>query len=320
MKDLRKFTYKVLLYGIVVIGTVFFLGRFDNLVVKNNIDSIYAIKTSAKYPALDYLIIGNSYAYSDISCFPFDSMGLKYYNLGIPAASVYYYDILLNDYLSHATTPPKNILMVLTPLMFVDASDNWTTYTIHRNLLSPLTNEYVTKKYKIPVKDYISLTRKSATNGVENLFAKLLHKRYLPNAYCKDTRGYIIRKGETTVADTLNPPDAIWASIKDKHFLQDKADYLADLVVKLKGKGINVIFFEPPTIHTEKYFSADFLSSYEKCVEKIQAGGFHVIRKESFSNLVDLKNFTNVDHMNHVGAEPYTKGILNYILSNRYNK
>lgn len=309
MKDFIRFSKKIVLLCVPLVALIYGLGAFDNMIVRNNLGMIYKIQDSKNYDSLDYLVIGGSYAYSDISCFPFDSMHLRYYNLGEPAASSDYYEMILNDYLSHVNQPPKNILMMLSPIMFCDICDNWTDYTLHRNLLTPLTNEKVLMKYNIGLKNYSVLVMKSAQLGFQNIFFRASHTSFQPEDYFKDTRGYLVRPNEITSKDTavLTEP---WKSMHKRDFAEVKYTHLVALLNTLKEKGIRVIFYEPPTFYTERYFTERFLKSYENAVNKLRQSGYLIIRRDGFSNMVKMENFSDIDHMNHKGAFTYTTRLL----------
>jgi hypothetical protein len=320
MKEIKKFCVKFIIFLLGIFSIFYILGRFDDLVIRNNVDSIFKIREAGKYDSLDYLILGNSYAYSDVSCDPFDSLGLKYYNLGIQAASSHYYEMVLNDYLGQVKVAPKNILIMVSPIMFADVSDDWENYTIHSNFIKPLSNFDIFLKYEIGFRRFLMLSIKSAKTGLENLFYFSTNKTFEPSPDFISTRGFIRRNGVLEPKDTLNPED-LWLNMNESKFNTEKYNYLLDIVKKLKEKNINIIFYEPPVFITQKYFSEQFMKSYFFSMKQLENMNFKIIYKNEYNNNLSITDYCNLDHMNNKGADKYTRYLLKTLLqpSNKYH-
>jgi hypothetical protein len=314
MNDISRFCLKFLTFLTGIISIFYLLGKFDNFLIRNNVDSIYKIREAGKYDSLDYLVIGNSYAYSDISCDPFDSLGLRYYNLGIQAASSHYYEMVLNDYLEQGIAAPKNILIMVSPIMFADVSDDWYNYTMHRSLIKPLSNFDVFFKYEIGIRRFLMLSVKSAKTGIENLYYFLTNKTFEPSPDFISTRGFIRRYGVLEPKDTIKPEE-LWTNMHENKFNEGKFNYLLAIVEKLREKHINIVFYEPPVFITKKYFSLEFIGEYKNALQKIENRNYKILYKSQFENKIGISHYCNLDHMNNTGARVYTDLLLQTILA-----
>jgi hypothetical protein len=202
---------------------------------------------------------------------------------------------------------------MISPILFADISDDWEYYTVHRSLLTPLSNESIFMKYHIGIERYIMLVMKSAKKGLENIYYYFGKQKFLPADYFIHTRGYLRREGEMTSLDTLVPGEP-WASMEKHHFMKNKYAYLLKILEQLKAQHINVVLYEPPILYTEKYFPEAFMLDYKTALSQLESKQYMIIHKEPFNEMVSFNHFSNIDHMNYKGAIFYTNRLMKILV------
>jgi len=300
---MKTFFLKLILLGLIIMLPIWLFGQFDNIdrSYSNNLN-IAKFREIKQLGPLDYLIVGNSYAYSSVDPRRLARLGKQAYNLGVAAAGVDSYEIIIDDYLKLAPQRPKNLLILISPMTFSSMSDNFESYPIHRYLNQPLPNEYLLVKFNLP-EIYIKLLKKSSAKGFKHLLLRsnasagdkeIRYQGFIPNNDVYNDGVYRKEK-------------YMYEGFKKDVFPFNKARYLLGLAKQYEKAGLPVVFYEPPTFKLNEFFSRQYLSDYEKTVKMIQGEKFTVIR---YPDQLGAKYFRNIDHMNSKGAKIFTDYLI----------
>ncbi len=269
----------------------------------NSNETIQTIICKDKFDSLDVLFVGNSYSYSGIYANMFDTAGLKVFNLGIAASGVYFYDLLVNDYLKSCKKVPKTICFVISPMTFSKKSDDFIAYPIHRYLNQDLTNIEITKSYQL-YSSFFSMTAKSLRKSFQNQFSKsnLNHQQL----NCSE-KGFI---KNDKIADSLSiVKDFIkYQSLKNEQFDLKKSSFFINNIKLLQSKSIEVMILELPTNQLNSCFNETYLEQYEAFWKIVSMGFNNVYRipSEHFSK----EHYRDIDHLNTNGAIFATQKII----------
>ena len=295
----------ILIFFVIVLIT----GRFDNVIIPADINVIKA-KYSHSHDSLDYLFLGNSYVYSGIVPSMLDSAGIKCYNFGVSTAGVEFYEILLEDYLSHVKKPPVTILFLVNPMSFSSASDNWQAYPVHRYLADPLSNEHIAIRFN-HYPQYLGMLRKSSTKGFKYISSLLIKPPFYNTDSVINNQGFYPSNDRYSLTVFKNEMNFYTPFTNDK-FPTWKIDELISLAKNCQSKGINILFFEIPTFKLNQFFSDSYLKNYYTSLTLIKNNHFEII-----SSPLDLDSscFRNTDHMNNKGAALYTEYLIQYLKS-----
>ena len=297
---MRRFLFKSILLSAIITFSVWITGLYDNMGPARN-HNVARVQEAIAHDSLDYLFAGNSYTYSGINPQYFDSLGLETFNLGVSTAGVYFYELVVDDYLEHIDKMPENILMLISPMTFSEKADAWASYPIHRHLNNAKSNLYIFGFYNLGPSELLKSMRKSSLNGIAWM-------RGLKGTAKQDAEFY---KGfyfdETTFNDSIyRETKHLYESLIDNDFPVDKLRYLIELAVKYKRLGINIIFHEAPSNVINQFYSEEFLADYQVALEAIKDEGFEVLPG---GPELDGRYFRNIDHLNTLGAKRYT-GLL----------
>lgn len=292
-----------------VVVPILFVSSYDNS-DKNTSENhnIISLQTKSSYDNLDILFVGNSYCYSSINTHILDSLNIHSFNLGIATAGVQFYDLILNDYFENIKTPPKKVLILVSPLTFTSKADNFNAYPIHRYLESEKSNLDISIKYN-RLTELVSMYMKSTEKGLINL----LFKRGLDqNKERSNNKGFMA--SDIVVSPKIISKDEhLYLALKNESLEAAKVSNLLEIAESIREKGSEVIFFELPVNILHEYFSKYFLADYEKALLKIKKD----YRLLSINpDLFTSENYRNIDHMNSTGALIATKEILRLIEAN----
>lgn len=303
---MKDFILKSIIFGlgfiVVVILPLNFISKYDNLDKETSENhNIISLQTKSLYDSLDILFVGNSYCYSSVDTKYLDSLNISSFNLGIATAGVEFYDLLINDYLKNTKTPPKKIIILVTPMTFSSKSDNYSAYPIHRYLENEMSNlEIVTRNYKFD--QLSSMYKKSIGKAFANIVS-------VPENFNKqrfNQKGFSSSKkiiNDTIISNT----EYLYLPLKNEIFDKSKVEHLLKTAKYVKQKGSEVIFFELPTNLLYKYFSPNYLSDYKKSLIHIN-DDFELVSLDQ--NMFSLSNYRNIDHMNNSGAKIATRELM----------
>lgn len=300
---LIKITIFLIGFIVFILLPIGFISQYDNIDKKTSQNhNIISLQTKSLYDSLDILLIGNSYCYSSIDTEYLDSLGISSFNLGIATAGVQFYDLLLNDYFENIQSPPKKLLVLVTPMTFSSKSDNYSAYPIHRYLENELSNLDIVAKYNT-TDELISMYKKSIEKALQNIISglsesnnkqKFNHKGFYPS-------------NEVVDANTILRTEHLYLPLKKDVFDKSKVEDLLQTTNYYKRQGIDIIFFELPTHLLSEYFSENYLSEYKKTLKEI-SNNFELICINQ--NIFSSDNFRNIDHMNTSGAKIATKELV----------
>ncbi len=304
---IARFFRNTLILFFILFLFVFITGKFDNKIIPDDINAVKA-KYSYMYDSLDYLFMGNSFVYSGIDPIILDSSGYKCFNFGISTAGVSYYEILINDYLKNIKKPPKTILLLVSPMTFSSAADNWQAYPIHRYLISPLSNEYILFRFNT-YREYLGTIRKSSVKGFKYLKSLITNNSASKRDSIFQNKGFFPSKEVYTPQIYKNSVNLYKSFLKDE-FPKDKVNDLIVMAKKYQNMNIRVLFFEMPAFKLHYFFSKEYMVSYNASLQQIKRNNFTII---PCKNDMDSTCFRNIDHMNNKGAEIYTRFLIQFL-------
>jgi hypothetical protein len=283
--------------------TLLFVTCFDNFDKKHsNNHNILSLNNVADFDSLDILFVGNSYTYSSIKPSLFDLQGLKTYNLGIATAGVDFYNLVINDYIDNTNPPPKKVFILLSPMTFSKKSDNFSMYPIHRYINNPISHLEMALNFNRE-KKLITLYRKSMKKAFSNI--KYLFASKVENNF--QDKGFYF-------SDMVFDRDSIdtkpYITLFHETFDNNKIRKIEDLTSNLYKKKVEVVFYELPTNHLERFFNYDYLFSYN-CFLNNLSNSFPLLKVNKL--LFNEDNYRDIDHMNDSGANLATKQIIHYI-------
>ena len=100
-QPMKKFIINLIRFNFVFFLIVCLLSvfsYFDNIDKnRSNNYNIITLQDKTNYDNLDVLFVGSSYSYSSIKPSLLDEISLSSYNLGIAAAGVEFYELLIDD-------------------------------------------------------------------------------------------------------------------------------------------------------------------------------------------------------------------------------
>lgn len=291
--------------GICLIG-IFGSGWLDNKNKSSNFNVLKA-RQSYRFDSLDYLFVGSSITYASINPVYFDSIGLKAFNFGISTAGPQFYEILIDDYLKHTTQKPKNVVLLLHPVIFTNKADDFKTYPIHRYLKSPIGNFQLAWKYNMWI-DYPGLLHKSSIKGFHNLHTFITGKKFGKNTDPLSTKGFY--PSMETYREDGNNHEGYYGEIAIKDF-EEKTEKLVEVAEKYRNQGMNIIFHEVPDFKLRSHLSKNLLERYNSFLEKIKNDERYDFYNTYFE--LDSTHFRDYEHMNNKGADVYTKYFINQI-------
>lgn len=290
------------LTGIVV---TLVLGLFDNIDAKRTDNlNILRLQHSADYSDLDYLFVGSSYVYSGIDPELFAAEGWDIYNLGSPSAGPYFNQIITDDYLNGAKTPPGTIMLLMDPMMFASSADNWRLYRIHRYLREPLSHFALVKKFSAWT-DYPSLLLNSAEMGLRNIGRQLSGSRKALDV--PDLNRGFMPSDEVVTEKIIRETKQYYTHLEDTHFDIEKVKHYQRYIQQLKDQGHEVILFEVPSHLVTAFLTEDYLISYEVALEYLAEADHDIL----FNDLKLAENcYRNIDHLNSQGAAQLSASLI----------
>jgi len=306
---MKMFLTKVLIFLFLILTTILFLSEFDNLDKNSNSNSnIVSLQRKSSVDDLDILFIGNSYCYSSIQPGLFNNIGIRSLNLGIASAGPYFYELVIDDYLSHVSKPPEAIFILVSPMTFSSQSDNFVEYPIHRYLENPISNLVISFEYK-QFSELAKLYQKSLKRSVINI---LLTQPVVDYSSFLINRGFI--KNDNVVSEEIIAADkSFYENLSNESIDLEKIRKLEVIVKNLETKGIRVILFELPTYLLRNYFNEEFLERYESVLTKKKMNNilFRLDETEFHAN-----SYRNIDHMNTTGSLIASKLLISKIMGN----
>ena len=309
-KFLNRLFFFCLNLTLFLIIPILLLSEYDNTdrFTSNN-SNILRIREASKLQNLDLLFLGNSYGYSGINTYTLDSSKIQSFNLGIASAGVDFYDLIMEDYLSHVDSLPARVMILVSPMNFSSMSDKWEKYRIHRYLRNPVSNWKLGVKYNC-WSIMFQLYRESLKKGVHNILNDYResvtpdslnwHKGFVPNSH---------------VFQLLDLPaeEQKYKKLKDDKFEPSQIEVLLNLANRFEAKGADVTFFEVPTNLIANYFSEDYLRAYEQGIQSLSQD-YELLRIPT--NLLTSDCYRDIDHMNTRGSIIVTQQIIRFIQSN----
>jgi len=302
---MKKFLSKALLFFILLLIIILIISPFDNLdksITDNS--NVVSLQQKSRFDALDILFVGNSYCYSGIMPIKFDKKNIKTYNLGIATAGPYFYELITNDYLIHTKTKPKFIFVLVSPMTFSNYADNFMIYPVHRYLEKQISNEGIVVDYNLEAK-YLDFLTKSVKKGLSNLF---LNKQKNFDKELIESKGFI---GSIVINNkkSLNNSEHLYLPLLSEEFDTKKFEYMIDYFIKIKEKGIEIVYFELPTNLSNNYFNKTYLKEYNEALKILESKSLLI------PNNLKLENhfFRNIDHLNTEGAKLVTQNLINNI-------
>lgn len=308
---MKKFILNCLIFGlffvIIICIPILVIGQYDNAdAALSTNTNIRSLQTKSKFDSLDILFVGNSYCYSAIQPTILDSNSLKSYNLGIATAGIEFYELIINDYLTHVNKYPRFLFLLVSPMTFSSKSDNYASYPIHRYLEKPISNFEIALRFN-KYEELLSLYRKSISKSFSNLFST--SKPNSDDVFDTNSKGFVANN--SVVTDQLIHRDQhLYTSFAYEKFNPKKLNNMINLTRSLESSGITVVYFELPTNKLRKYFNQDYLQAYESALQVLnRENGLFRIDTALFSDT----NYRNIDHMNTSGSVIATHAILEYI-------
>lgn len=307
---MKKFITNFFKFNIVFILIVVLLSGFalfDNIdknKSKNN--NIITLQDKINYDNLDVLFVGSSYSYSSIKPSLLDEISFRSYNLGISAAGVEFYELVIDDYIENSKSNPKVIFINVSLMTFSSKVDDYSTYPIHRYLEIPKSHFQIVSKYNHYDK-LITMLKKSIGKGIINIFTYNFgsDNREISN------RGYI-KSNHIVNQFIIKSTEHLYTPFLLEKFNNLKLERLKNLVSEIEKKGIKVVYFELPTNTLEKYFNINYLKEYESGLKELsKTNNLLRIDKSLFNEL----NYRNIDHMNDSGAEIATNEVITFLKS-----
>jgi hypothetical protein len=295
---------KLFIKGFVLVAVLAIItlsvASFDNrheLSDQNALRVLAAEKTNH----LDLVFVGSSYVYSGVMPKLFDSVGLKAFDLSVSTAGAFYTEVLIDDFLSCSTT--KTICISIAYTTFSDlASDAWDLYPIHRYLSAPLSNEQVYLKYGGEA-SYIKTIRSSFKKGMQTLAGKRSKGvDQLKLNELSETGGF--GTSDAIVTNQMIEKDApLYSDYQYSKLKKEKIEALMRVLNLCKQKGIQVVFFEPPTFQLKSYFTNTYKLQYIQVKNKLKENYAVIECDDTFNNPL---YFRNTDHLNEAGAKKFT--------------
>ena len=312
---MKKLGIRILVLFVILFVTILAGGRFDNIDKEHNNDpNIIRVAAAKHFDSLDILFIGSSASYSGIDPSYFDSLGLHTYNLGIAAAGPYFYELLINDYLQSVKRKPRTIFIQLLPNTFMNETDDFSNFGIHRYLVYPISNEQIARQYSLWF-SYPSLLLKSFQKGVKNILAK----GSVSNTVTQQTiagKGFYPSDEVTSAAkeQTEARSNSKW---KRESFNTVKFNYLVRYIDSIKKQGIEVVLFSVPSNKLPAFFNSDYLHNYQEAVAGLSKQNIFL---DLSAQQLDSSCYRNSDHLNTHGASLVTKNLLENISANPHLK
>lgn len=299
---LRIATFTIGFILLIIVPTLL-ISRYDNLdkrVSENH--NIISLQTKSKFDSLDILFVGNSYCYSSIDTRYLDSLKISTFNLGIATAGIEFYDLIVNDYFDHINSPPKKVMLLVTPMTFTSKSDNFSFYPIHRYLENEKSNINIAINYN-KTGDIVKLYKKSTKKGLINLLSKNNFDKYIKRA---NNKGFL-SSNRVINSKVISKDEHLYLPLKNECFKNYKLEKLLKIADEIKKRGSEVLFFELPTHLLNNYFKTEYLSEYKHGLNQLKKK-FKFISIDP--SLFNESNFRNIDHMNCTGAKIATQEII----------
>jgi hypothetical protein len=310
---MKKLGIKILLLSGILLVSVWAGGRFDNIDRKhNNNPNIIRAVNANRFDSLDILFIGSSGTYSGINPSYFDSIGLHTYNLGVAAAGPYFYELLVNDYLKAASKKPKSVFILILPNTFMNGTDDFTSFGIHRYLDQPLSNAAVAQKYSGWL-SYPSLLLKSFQKGVKNL----LPDKKTSTAIAQQTvsgKGFY-PSDEVTTHETERNEAKSNNKWRSQQFDTTRFNYLQRYIQFVQRSGVEVVLFSIPSNKLSSFFNDAYMDEYRRSVSRLAK---EFIFLDLSLQPLDSTSYRNSDHLNTHGASIITREMITSIQKNQH--
>jgi len=304
--NIKYLLKRIAVFTVIPILPIYFLSKYDNMDRQYNQDNnVASLQNKSKFDSLDILFIGNSYCYSGIIPAYFDNIGLKTYNLGIATAGPYFYEVLINDYLSNCKKKPKSIYLLISPTTFSSMADNFLAYPIHRYIDNNISNEQVSLKFGL-YSTYLEMLQKSIKKGYKNITTKNCNIEKNEDLF--EAKGFY-KMTDTCTNETITNTEKLYLPLVKDVFSSKKLEYLANYAKELKLRNIEVVFFDLPTYKLKNYLNPVFIADYNAAKENIKKQFKFVSTDSSISG----NYFRNIDHLNFNGAKWVTKKMVSNI-------
>lgn len=305
---MRKLIVSIFFFGLGFLILVCLFGRYDNIDRDRSINpNVVRIQQAHLLDSLDILFVGSSASYSGINPVYFDSVGLRTYNLGLAAAGPYFYELLLDDYLSSVRQKPKTVFFLIMPSTFMSRIDQFEEIGIHRYLFMAVSNEALVRKFNL-WGIYPSLLMKSFQKGVRNLIhIDKADNQVLQHAF--KNKGFY-PSDEMSSAEKEKAEALSYSGWKKDSFPVAKFEYLLSYATSLQNRGIKVVFFSLPGNRASSFFSDEYIHQYRKKISQLQTR-FSLYDLSALS--LDSTCFRNSDHLNSKGAEKVSKELIGRI-------
>jgi len=270
------------------------VGRFDNL--DSDHANVQRIADLAGLSDLDLLLVGNSYAHTGIDPRMLAEAGIESYSLGINAAGVAFYRLLVEDYSAHTEEPPEMVMFLVSPMTFSRHADAFASVPIHRYLSEPLSDEAVAIAHGA---DYADLIRRSFRKGLDNAWRAARGELEPTRDGALFRRRGFVPSERTYDARLFSGMSDAYAVLAGDSFPEEDVAALLALARDLHRAGTAVAFLELPTFKASSWFSSRYLASYETGLAELTRNGFTVHRIDWETS---PRDFRNADHLNSAGA------------------
>lgn len=309
-KFLAKICIFIVILGLFFLVPVLIISSYD-IIESNAIGNrnLKTLRNKNNYDSLDILFVGNSYSYSSINPIYFDSLNISSFNIGIATAGVFFYELLINDYLQNVKKPPEIIFLLITPMTFSSKSDDFISHPIHRYLEDKISNFDIVFKYT-GFESVVPLYKRSFKKGIKNIFKINISERQ--NLNLPYYKGHI--PSDKIINDkTIKSTEKLYLPFKNDHFNWEKVDLLIKIAENASEKDTEIVFFQLPTNLLDNYFSSEYLASYNKFLLKLKKEHNLILLD---SGIFSEKNYRNIDHMNSSGAKIATNQIIHFLHDN----
>jgi len=308
------------------VGIIWLLSRNDNTRPLAQ-ESVQRLQVAPEYTDLDYLFVGPSFTYAGLDPKQFTELGHSAFNLGTMDAGPWYCDLIVNDYIQTSGSPPKEILLCLSPLMFSNFADVWWRYPFHRYLNEPISQEEVIWEYR-PLRTVHRMYRESAQKGALNLVWSGDPQREIDSLrqQLRDRLGYTYNDNgsdidpRNTMADSnrLKPQLAIAKTYSQYLFVPRKTPDYFSMIERWQQQGIKVTIVEIPTCQTLPYYSKHFREQYAQVKELIAEKNIPFVAKQDFEH--NPLYFGDIGHLNRYGGREYTRYVIEKLGLNTGNR
>lgn len=303
-----KFIIKSFVFVVVLLAPVLWVAKYDNLILDRENTNFARILAVKDHLSLDYLIVGNSYGYSSVYPPLFDSLNLSVYNYGIPGAGPLFYELLVNDYLNCNKGEVDHVILVISPTIFSEGSDDWGAFPYHRYLSCPISSEFMLTN-DTDFDKYLKVKQSSFVRGLHWLRTRTKTETDQLADQSEDYKGFYHRY-DTFSTRYYQENKSLYEHYLNDELQQDKKKRFFELLDLMKSNNVNPIIIETPRNRLEDFFTSDYMEDYQGVLMEIEESNLTLIRNEWNP---DSTYFRDIDHLNFWGAQEYTQRLIDHL-------